>query len=394
MEVPASSPQNTPPSAPPMQAQEDQLIAESGARSIRLLSHRQLVLMRFRKNRLALIGLATLILLYLMAIFCEFIAPYDPNRRFQGNVHAPPTRLHLRTPEGAWSMPFFYRVERKTDPSTFERVYAEDTRQRYSLRLFVRGDPYEMWGLIPLDVHLFGSSDPSVPLFLMGADAMGRDLLSRIVYGSRISLSIGLVGVCTSLLIGLILGGVSGYYGGMVDNIVQRLIELIRSIPTVPLWMGLAAALPPSWPQLRVYLGITIILSFVGWTTLARVIRGKFLALREEDYVLAALQAGAQPFFVIREHLLPSFMSYILVHLTLAIPGMIIGETGLSFLGLGLVAPTISWGVLLKDAQKVQEVALHPWILIPAIFVLITVMAFNFFGDGLRDAADPYSQRT
>jgi len=394
MEVPASSPQNTPPSAPPMQAQEDQLIAESGARSIRLLSHRQLVLMRFRKNRLALIGLATLILLYLMAIFCEFIAPYDPNRRFQGNVHAPPTRLHLRTPEGAWSMPFFYRVERKTDPSTFERVYAEDTRQRYSLRLFVRGDPYEMWGLIPLDVHLFGSSDPSVPLFLMGADAMGRDLLSRIVYGSRISLSIGLVGVCTSLLIGLILGGVSGYYGGMVDDIVQRLIELIRSIPTVPLWMGLAAALPPSWPQLRVYLGITIILSFVGWTTLARVIRGKFLALREEDYVLAALQAGAQPFFVIREHLLPSFMSYILVHLTLAIPGMIIGETGLSFLGLGLVAPTISWGVLLKDAQKVQEVALHPWILIPAIFVLITVMAFNFFGDGLRDAADPYSQRT
>ncbi len=377
-----------------MQAQEDQLIAESGARSIRLLSHRQLVLMRFRKNRLALIGLATLILLYLMAIFCEFIAPYDPNRRFQGNVHAPPTRLHLRTPEGAWSMPFFYRVERKTDPSTFERVYAEDTRQRYSLRLFVRGDPYEMWGLIPLDVHLFGSSDPSVPLFLMGADAMGRDLLSRIVYGSRISLSIGLVGVCTSLLIGLILGGVSGYYGGMVDDIVQRLIELIRSIPTVPLWMGLAAALPPSWPQLRVYLGITIILSFVGWTTLARVIRGKFLALREEDYVLAALQAGAQPFFVIREHLLPSFMSYILVHLTLAIPGMIIGETGLSFLGLGLVAPTISWGVLLKDAQKVQEVALHPWILIPAIFVLITVMAFNFFGDGLRDAADPYSQRT
>ena len=223
---------------------------------------------------------------------------------------------------------------------------------------------------------------------------MGRDLLSRIVYGSRISLSIGLVGVFTSLLIGLILGGVSGYYGGMVDNIVQRIIELIRSIPTIPLWMGLAAALPPNWPQLRVYLGITIILSFVGWTTLARVIRGKFLALREEDYVLAALQAGARPAFVIREHLLPSFMSYILVHLTLAIPGMIIGETGLSFLGLGLVAPTISWGVLLKDAQKVHEVALHPWILLPAIFVLVTVMAFNFFGDGLRDAADPYSQRT
>ena len=194
---------------------------------------------------------------------------------------------------------------------------------------------------------------------------MGRDLLSRIFYGSRISLSIGLVGVFASLLIGLTLGGVSGYYGGVVDNIVQRLIELIRSIPTIPLWMGLAAALPPNWPQLRVYLGITVILSFVGWTTLARVIRGKFLALREEDYVLAALQAGARPGFVIREHLLPSFVSYILVHLTLAIPGLIIGETSLSFLGLGLVAPTISWGVLLKDAQKVPEVALHPWILSP-----------------------------
>ncbi len=375
-------------------AKDDQLVAEGGARSIRLLTHRQLVLMRFRKNRLALVGLAILILLYLMALFSEFLAPYDPNRRFQGNVHTPPTRIHMRTEEGNWAGPFFYKMTRKTDPGTFERTYAEDTSQRYPLKLLVRGDPYALWELIPLDIHFFGADDPSAPLFLMGADAMGRDLFSRIVYGSRISLSIGLVGVFASLLIGLILGGVSGYYGGLVDNIVQRIIELIRSIPTIPLWMGLAAALPTNWPQLQVYLGITIILSFVGWTTLARVIRGKFLALREEDYVLAALQAGARPFFVIREHLLPSFISYILVHLTLAIPGMIIGETGLSFLGLGLVAPTISWGVLLKDAQKVQEVALHPWILIPAVFVLVTVMAFNFFGDGLRDAADPYSQRT
>jgi peptide/nickel transport system permease protein len=369
-------------------------VEELAGRSIRLLTHRQLVLMRFRKNRLALVGLGILTLLYLMALLCEFIAPYDPNRRFQGNVHIPPTRLHMRTTEGTLAAPFYYKVERKTDPSTFERTYKEDTSQRYPIKLFVRGDKYELWGVIPLDIHLFGSDDPTAPIFLFGADAMGRDLLSRIIYGSRISLSIGLVGVFASLLIGLILGGVSGYYGGLVDNVVQRVIELIRSIPTIPLWMGLAAALPTNWPQLRVYLGITIILSFVGWTTLARVIRGKFLALREEDYVLAALQAGARPFFVIREHLLPSFMSYILVHLTLAIPGMIIGETGLSFLGLGLVAPTISWGVLLKDAQKVQEVALHPWVLIPAIFVLITVMAFNFFGDGLRDAADPYSQRT
>ena len=369
-------------------------VEELGGRSIRMLTHRQLVLMRFRKNRLALIGLVVLIALYGMALFCEFLAPYDPNRRFQGNVHTPPSRIHFRTAEGVWATPFFYKMVRTTDPKTFERTYGEDTSRRYPIRLFVRGDKYQLWGLIRWDVHLFGADSPDAPLFLFGADAMGRDLLSRIIYGSRISLSIGLVGVIASLIIGLILGGVSGYYGGVVDDIVQRIIELIRSIPTVPLWMGLAAALPSNWPQLRVYLGITIILSFVGWTTLARVIRGKFLALREEDFVLAALQAGARPLFVIRDHLVPSFVSYILVHLTLAIPGMIIGETGLSFLGLGLVAPTISWGVLLKDAQKVQAVALHPWILIPALFVLVTVMAFNFFGDGLRDAADPYSQRT
>ena len=251
-----------------------------------------------------------------------------------------------------------------------------------------------MWGFIQSDLHLFGVDKAAEPFTLLGGDAMGRDLLSRIFYGGRISLSIPLVGVFLSLLIGLTLGGISGYYGGVVDNIVQRLIELIRSIPTIPLWMGLAAALPPNWPQLRVYIAITVILSFVGWTTLARVIRGKFLALREEDFVLAALQAGARGGFVIREHLIPSFASYILVYLTLAIPGLIIGETSLSFLGLGLVPPTISWGVLLKDAQKVAEVALHPWILSPALFVLATVMAFNFLGDGLRDAADPYSQRT
>lgn len=372
----------------------DGAIEEQASRSVRLLTHRQLVTLRFRKNRLAVIGLWILAILYFMAIFCEFLAPYDPHRRFQGNVHASPSRIHLRTAEGAWSAPFIYGITRKTDPQTFERRYVEDTSALYPIRLLVRGDPYELWGLFPMDLHLFGTDRDAAPVFLLGSDAMGRDLFSRILYGSRISLSIGLVGVFLSLAIGLVLGGISGYYGGVVDNIVQRLIELIRSIPTIPLWMGLAAALPPSWPQLQVYLGVTIILSFVGWTTLARVIRGKFLSLREEDYVLAAIQAGGSPAFVIREHLLPAFISYILVHLTLAIPGMILGETGLSFLGLGLVAPTISWGVLLKDAQKLQEVALHPWILAPAFFVLVTVMAFNFFGDGLRDAADPYSQRT
>jgi peptide/nickel transport system permease protein len=372
----------------------ESLAGEQGARSIRLLTHRQLVFLRFRKNRLAVLGLVALVMLYLLTIFCEFLAPYDPNRRFQGYVHIPPSKIHIRTADGEWRAPFIYKVTRKTDPGTFERTYVEDTSTPYPIKFLVRGDSYTMWGLITSDLHLYGVDQAAEPVALLGGDAMGRDLLSRIFYGGRISLSVPLVGVLLSLVIGLGLGGVSGYYGGTVDNIVQRLIELIRSIPTIPLWMGLAAALPPNWPQLRIYVAITIILSFVGWTTLARVIRGKFLALREEDYVLAALQAGARASFIIREHLIPSFASYILVHLTLTIPGLIIGETSLSFLGLGLAPPTISWGVLLKDAQKVQEVALHPWVLTPAIFVLLTVMAFNFLGDGLRDAADPYTERT
>jgi peptide/nickel transport system permease protein len=255
------------------------------------MTHRQLVMLNFRKNRLAVIGMWILVALYGMALFCDFLAPYDPNRRFGGNVYVPPMVPHIRTEDGIWTAPFVYEMTRKTDPRTFERKYTQDTSQRYPIRLFVRGEPYRFLGLIPSDLHLYGSEDPSKPVFLLGSDAMGRDLLSRILYGSRISLSVGLVGVFASLLIGLALGGVSGYYGGALDNVLQ------------------------------VYFGITIILSLVGWTTLARVIRGKFLALREEDYVLAALQAGAKPGFVIREHLLPAFMSYILVHLTLAVPG-------------------------------------------------------------------------
>jgi peptide/nickel transport system permease protein len=364
---------------------------------LNVLSPRQLMIRRFFRNRLAVIGLVILAVMYTCVILAEFVAPYDPSHRFSKFIYTPPRVIRLVDADGNWHLPFIYGLKSEVDRENFQRIFTEDTERRYPVGLFVRGDPYRLWGLIETDLHLFGVADASPedigPLYLLGSDHFGRDLFSRIIIGSRISLTIGLVGIAISLFIGLLLGGLSGLYGGVLDSVIQRLIEFIRSMPTIPLWMALAAALPPDLPQAQMYLGITVILSFVGWTTLARVIRGKFLSLRSEDFVLAARQAGASEMYLIRSHLIPSFLSYILVYLTLAVPGMILGETALSFLGLGLAAPTISWGVLLKDAQALQAIALHSWVLTPALFVVITVMAFNFVGDGLRDAADPYAQR-
>lgn len=355
-----------------------------------VLSQWQLIRRRFLRHRVAVGALVVLAVFYLVALFAPVISPYQPYQRFRQYQYAPPQGIYFRDEAGFSWRPFFYNQVQTLDMSTLERTYEEDTSERHYLYFFVRGAQYRFLGLIPWDIHLFGSRD-GTPIFLMGADGMGRCLLTRILYGSQISLSIGLVGVFLSLVLGLILGGLSGLLGGVVDSLIQRGIEILMSIPSIPLWMALSAALPPHWPQVRVYFGITVILSILGWTGVARVVRGKFLSLREEDYVLAARTFGSNSFEIITRHLIPAFMSYVIVNVTLSVPGMIMGETALSFLGLGMQAPAVSWGVLLQDAQNIRSVAMHPWLLLPGVFVVLVVLAFNFLGDGLRDAADPYA---
>jgi peptide/nickel transport system permease protein len=309
-------------------------------------------------------------------------------------VLAPPQSIHFVDSEGNFSLrPFIYDYHQERDPETLRRIYSEDTSEKHYLHFFVRGDTYKMWGLFETDLHLFGPGEESdVTMFLLGSDDLGRDMFSRIIYGARVSLSIGLMGVFLSFVLGVLLGGISGYYGGAVDIVIQRVIEFLRSIPSIPLWMGLAAAVPPDWPPLRTYFMITILLSFIGWTGMAREVRGRFLSLREEDFVMAARLIGASEIRIILLHMVPSFYSHIIAVLTLSVPGMILAETSLSFLGLGLRPPVISWGVMLKSAQNISSVALAPWLLLPVVVVIITILAFNFMGDGLRDAADPYSK--
>lgn len=352
---------------------------------------------RFKKHKLAYFSLYLVIAFYVISIFAGFFSPYAPdtfNRRY---VFMPPQSVHFVDSEGNFHLrPFVYGIRMKRDPETLRPYFTERTDQKFPIYFFVRGDKYKFWNLFETDLHLFGlgkdAAKKRAGLFLLGTDRLGRDMLTRTIYGARISLSVGLIGVALSLFIGIVMGGISGFRGGLIDDAIQRLIELLRAIPTIPLWMGLAAALPASWPPLRVYFLITVILSAIGWTEIAREVRGKLLALREEDFVMAARFTGVSEIRIILSHMVPSFFSHLIATLTLAIPSMILAETSLSFLGLGLRSPVISWGVLLKDAQNLRTIALSPWLLMPGVFLVIFVLAMNFMGDGLRDAADPYKR--
>jgi len=351
----------------------------------------KLVWWKFRKHKLALASGIIVILIYLVALFVEFLSPFPSDKTDSKFLYAPPQTLHLFDEQGKLGL-YVNGYTSKIEPIALRRVFVVDPNVKIPIGFFVQGYPYKLLGVIPANRHLIGPEDKSQPMFLLGADRLGRDLLSRLITGTRVSMSIGLVGVVLSLVLGILLGGLSGYYGGAVDNLIQRLVEFLRSIPSIPLWMGLAAAMPLNWPPERVYFGITVILSLIGWTGLARVVRGRFLSLREEDFVMAARLDGQSELGIILSQMLPAFTSHIIAATTLAIPGMILSETALSFLGLGLREPVVSWGVLLQEAQDIRAIATAPWLLIPALAVVLAVLTLNFLGDGLRDAADPYAR--
>ena len=361
----------------------------------------QLMWRKLKKHKLAKLSLAVLAILYITALFADFFAPYGLEQFSALYKNTAPTKVYWQDEEGKLSRPYVYKLKKenkmeKVDGKiSMQTIITEDTSEKYYIAFFVEGIEYKVLG-IKSNIHLYGlvneagEVDQKARINIFGADSTGMDIFSRILFGGRVSLTIPFVSAAISFVLGILLGGISGYFGGMVDNVIQRIIEVLSAIPSIPLWMALSAAIPPGIPVASMYLYITIILSFIGWTGLARVVRGKFISLRKEDYVMAAKLAGVSDFKIIVKHLVPGFLSYLIVNLTLGIPGSILGETSMSYLVLGMKAPATSWGVLLKETENLESVAQCPWKLIPLAFVVITVLAFNFLGDGLRDAADPY----
>jgi peptide/nickel transport system permease protein len=372
----------TPQAAPATTAAEERIAAATQL---------QLTWWRFKKHKLALASAVVVLLFYVLALAADFLAVTSPHATEAARSYIPPQAIRWFDDDGGFR-PHVYALKGKRDMRTFKLVYAPDPSDKRYLVFFAEGYAYSFFGLFESKRHLLGldRGAPEEALFLLGTDQLGRDVWSRLMLATRTSLTIGLVGVALSLFLGVLLGGISGLYGGVVDTVIQRAIEILRSIPTIPLWMGLAAALPQDWSVTQVYIAITVIISLIGWTELARVVRGRFLALREEDFVTAAELAGASQLRIIFRHMVPSFLSHIIAAISLALPAMIISETTLSFLGLGLRPPAISWGVLLQDAQNIQALGIAPWLLIVAVPVIVVILAFNFLGDGLRDAADPY----
>ncbi|MFN2216762.1 MAG: ABC transporter permease [Anaerolineales bacterium] len=350
----------------------------------------QLMWWKFRRHRTAIFGTIVLGFFVFIMVFCEFLSPYGSQSRDPDYVFGAPNKVYMFDENGTFQGLFVYSMSTGFDRESMQMVLKEDKENPHKIKFFAKGEDYKLWGIIRTNLHLFVAEDSYVHLF--GTDELGRDIFSRTLYGTRTSLSIGFIGVIIAFIVGLFVGGVSGYFGGFIDNFSQRMIEFIRSIPTLPLWMSLAAVLPKEWSPLRIYFAVTIILGFLTWTTLARRVRGKLISMREEDFVFAARLAGSSDGRIIVRHMLPAFLSYIIVDLTISFPAMILGETTLSFIGLGLREPVVSWGVLLQASQNVMAIEQHPWVFIPAIFVVVSVLAFSLMGDGMRDAADPYSR--
>jgi peptide/nickel transport system permease protein len=356
---------------------------------VAVASNWRLVWWRFRRHHLAMASAGLLIFLYLIVLVPDFFSTQDPERTDARQAFIPVQMVHFFD-DGRLS-PWVPAIVGKRNPTTLRMEWATDPQKKVPVRFFAPGFSYRIFGLFESNRHLIVPADPAQRIFLLGSDRLGRDQWSRIMHGTQTSMTVGLVAVALSVILGVVLGGISGYVGGKTDHVIQRLIELLQSVPTIPIWLALSAALPRDWTPIQVFFAITVILSLVGWTTLGREVRGRFLALREEDFVLAARLAGCSRMRIILRHMVPTFTSHIIATSSLAIPVMIINETSLSFLGLGIRPPAISWGVLLQEAQNIQTLALAPWLLTPALVVIVAVLAFNLVGDGLRDAADPYS---